>query len=156
MIGARAAVDIQRRTVGADDNSIKNVIESRSAPRIRLRLRQEGPRPSASSVGFSGHDPRKGAVFVIGIKIADDVNGAVRPDGHALSAVCNAVIGCAIDFDANRSSIARQDAEPENISVEFEIVELVVTGILGDADGIGPAAIGGVQKQADLEIGVED
>src|SRR5258708_2300488 len=132
------------------------MIEGGFAARIRLRCRQQCPDASAAAIRGSFHDPGEGAVLIVRHRVANDVDRALRPDRHALSAVRDTMIGNAIHFGAGGGPVSRHQINPENITIEFQVVKLLVARIFGKADRIRAAVVGGVEDEADLDVCIHE
>ena len=59
----------------------------------------------------------------------------LRPYGHALRAIWNAVVSRAVKLRARGCSVSGLEGDPIDVAVEFGIIEIIVPGIFGDADG---------------------
>src|SRR5207249_10643809 len=98
MISSRTTVEVNPVPVGTDDDAVEHVIKSRAAAGIEVCSGKHGPDACAIALRHPFHDFRIGAVSYR--EISSEINGHVRPDGHALCAIRNAVLSGAVELRA--------------------------------------------------------
>src|SRR6266545_5988182 len=64
------------------------------------------------------------------------------------------MIGGAVNFVARGSPVAGHQIDPVDVPVHFQVIELIASRVLRDANRVRPAARG-VQEKADLKICIE-
>src|SRR5262249_45952076 len=104
------------------------VIEN-TTPGLRVRhgSSQKRPRTHSARVGDAFADAGKSG-GVIGVVIANDINSAIRPNCHALDVIRQPMVCRTIKLGAGRA-ISRLEVHSEDVSVELEIIMLVVPWI---------------------------
>src|SRR5262249_54152301 len=151
MIGAGTAIHVKILAVGTHDQPIEHVIESGSAARVRLSLGEQRPGSATAAIGHTLNEARIGEVGIEG-KIAQHIEGSIWANRKALDAAGKTVIRRAIQLRAGRA-VARLQINPVDVSVNFEEIKLVISWILCQPDIL--AVVGGVQHQANLQVGIE-
>src|SRR5262249_5303288 len=87
-------------------------------------------------------DPSVSGRVIRGV-VSDQINSAIRANGHALNVVGKAVIGRAIDLSAGRTR-AGLHVDPVDIAIEFKVIQPIVARILPEPDRGATAAVGRV------------
>ncbi len=151
MIRSGTGVNIEVLAIRADNHPVVQMIEGGLAEGIRFSPREQRPGASSAAVGHTFADPDQ-IHGGISSGVAKDIDRTVRTNSKTFHAAAQPVVERAIQFGARRTTAGLQ-VYPVNVSIDFEVIKLVVPWIFGKADRI--CAASRVHDQTDLKIWVK-